>query len=166
MFSTGCDAAARVCAEVHGFLDTIREGRPETPLVLISPIFCGIHEETPGLGAFDPSSFGRGQVKLVTTGDPAGVPAGQLTLRVIRESLASLVERRAEDANVYFLDEPEYGAADAVEHPLPDALHPDSATHQLIGAVREICVCKGGAEWLRSPKTGTVAMKTNPPAFP
>ncbi|MCC3273280.1 GDSL-type esterase/lipase family protein [Arthrobacter zhangbolii] len=119
---------------VHGFLDTIREGHPETPLVLISPIFCGIHEDTPGPGAFDPASFGTGQVKFLATGDPAGVAAGQLTLRVIREALASLVERRAEDPNLYYLDGLElYGAADAEEHPLPDALHPDSATHQLIG---------------------------------
>ncbi|MCC3295908.1 GDSL-type esterase/lipase family protein [Arthrobacter sp. zg-Y411] len=119
---------------VHGFLDTLREGHPETPLVLISPIFCGIHEDTPGPGAFDPASFGTGQVKFLATGDPAGVAAGQLTLWVIREALASLVERRAEDPNLYYLDGLElYGAADAEEHPLPDALHPDSATHQLIG---------------------------------
>ena len=60
--------------------------------------------------------------------------AGQLTLRVIREALASLVERRAEDPNLFYLDGLSlYGAADAEEHPLPDALHPDSATHQPIG---------------------------------
>ncbi|MDN3905582.1 GDSL-type esterase/lipase family protein [Arthrobacter sp. YD2] len=119
---------------VHGFLDSIREGHPETPLVLISPIFCGIHEDTPGPGAFDPASFGTGQVKFLATGDPAGVAAGQLTLRVIREALASLVDRRAEDPNLYYLDGLElYGEADAQEHPLPDALHPDTATHQIIG---------------------------------
>ena len=119
---------------VHGFLDTVREGHPQTPLVLISPIFCGIHEDTPGPGAFDPASFGTGQVKFIATGDPAGVAAGQLTLRVIREALASLVERRAGDPNLFYLDGLNlYGAADAEEHPLPDALHPDSATHELIG---------------------------------
>ena len=119
---------------VHGFLDTIREGHPETPLVLVSPIFCGIHEDTPGPGAFDPASFGTDQVRFVATGSPEGVAAGQLTLRVIREALESLVERRAEDPNLFYLDGLSlYGAADAVAHPLPDALHPDSATHQLIG---------------------------------
>ncbi|MFJ7748962.1 GDSL-type esterase/lipase family protein [Arthrobacter sp. NPDC097144] len=119
---------------VHGFLDTIREGHPETPLLLVSPIFCGIHEDTPGPGAFDPASFATDQVKFIATGSPAGVAAGQLTLRVIREALASLVERRSEDANLYYLDGTElFGAADADEHPLPDALHPDSATHRLIG---------------------------------
>ncbi|WP_354182825.1 SGNH/GDSL hydrolase family protein [Arthrobacter sp. UYP6] len=119
---------------VHGFLDTIREGHPETPLLLMSPIFCGIHEDTPGPGAFDPASFGTDQVKFIATGSPAGVAAGQLTLRVIREALASLAERRSEDANLYYLDGTAlYGAGDAAAHPLPDALHPDSATHRLIG---------------------------------
>lgn len=33
---------------VHGFLDTIREGAPETPILVISPITCPMHEETPG----------------------------------------------------------------------------------------------------------------------
>ena len=119
---------------VHGFLDTIREGHPETPLLVISPIFCGIHEDTPGPGAFDPASFGTGQVKFVATGDPAGAAAGQLTLRVIREALESLVERRSEDPNLFYLDGLSlYGAPDAEAHPLPDALHPDTATHRLIG---------------------------------
>ncbi|MFD0759327.1 SGNH/GDSL hydrolase family protein [Arthrobacter ulcerisalmonis] len=36
---------------VHGFLDTIREGHPHTPILLISPIFCAIHEDTPGPGS-------------------------------------------------------------------------------------------------------------------
>ncbi|MCC3266922.1 GDSL-type esterase/lipase family protein [Arthrobacter gengyunqii] len=119
---------------VHGFLDTIREGHPETPLLLVSPIFCGIHEDTPGPGAFDPASFGTGQVKFIATGSPEGVAAGQLTLRVIRDALASLAERRSEDANLHYLDGTSlYGAGDAAAHPLPDALHPDSATHRLIG---------------------------------
>ena len=119
---------------VHGFLDTIREGHPETPLLLISPIFCGIHEDTPGPGAFDPASFGTDQVRFIATGSQEGVAAGQLTLRVIREALESLVERRSEDPNLYYLDGLSlYGAADAEGHPLPDALHPDTAAHRLIG---------------------------------
>ncbi|MCQ1950790.1 GDSL-type esterase/lipase family protein [Arthrobacter sp. zg-Y859] len=119
---------------VHGFLDTIREGHPETPLVLISPIFCGIHEDTPGPGAFDPASFGTEQIRFVATGSPEGVAAGQLTLRVIREALESLAARRTDDPNLHFLDGLSlYGAEDAEAYPLPDALHPDTATHRLIG---------------------------------
>jgi len=32
----------------HGFLDTIREGHPTAPLLVVSPLLCPIHEDTPG----------------------------------------------------------------------------------------------------------------------
>lgn len=56
---------------VHGFLDTIREGHPHTPLLLISPILCPIHEETPGPGAFDEEALRAGTLRFRATGDPA-----------------------------------------------------------------------------------------------
>ncbi|RYV53031.1 GDSL-type esterase/lipase family protein [Pengzhenrongella frigida] len=119
---------------VHGFLDTIRDGHPTAPLVLISPIFCGIHEDTPGPGAFDPDSLGTGQVRFIATGRSEDQQQGRLTLRVIREALASLVDRRADDPNLHYLDGTTlYGVGDTAEHPLSDALHPDTATHRLIG---------------------------------
>lgn len=119
---------------VHGFLDTIREGHPETPLVVVSPIFCGIHEQTPGPGAFDPAALAAGDVRFVATGDPADTATGRLTLRVIRDALREIVERRSDDPQLSFLDGLAlYGADDAEQHPLPDALHPDTATHELIG---------------------------------
>src|SRR3546814_5635422 len=53
---------------------------------------------------------------------------------LFRSALASVVEHRADDPNLHYLDGTTlYGAGDAVEHPLPDALHPDTATHRLIG---------------------------------
>ncbi|MFD7307092.1 GDSL-type esterase/lipase family protein [Promicromonospora sp. NPDC059942] len=119
---------------VHGFLDTIRDGHPTTPLLLVSPIFCGIHEDTPGPGAVDPATLGTGHVRFLATGRPEETQQGKLTLRVIRDALASVVERRADDPNLHYLDGTTlYGADDAVVHPLPDALHPDTATHRLIG---------------------------------
>lgn len=118
---------------VHGFLDTIRDGHPTTPLVLASPIFCGIHEDTPGPGAIDPDTLGTGQVRFVATGRSEEQQQGKLTLKVIRDALAAVVERRG-DPNLHYLDGTTlYGEDDAVEHPLPDALHPDTATHRLIG---------------------------------
>ena len=118
---------------VHGFLDTIRDGHPTTPLVLVSPIFCGIHEDTPGPGAVDPDTLGTDHVRFVATGRSEDQRQGKLTLRVIRDALASVVETR-DDPNLHYLDGTRlYGEADAVEHPLPDALHPDTATHRLIG---------------------------------
>ncbi|MFI8524186.1 GDSL-type esterase/lipase family protein [Promicromonospora sukumoe] len=119
---------------VHGFLDTIRDGHPTTPLLLVSPIFCGIHEDTPGPGAVDPESLGTDQVRFVATGRSEEQQQGKLTLRVIRDALASVVEHRADDVNLHYLDGTAlYGADDAVDHPLPDALHPDTATHRIIG---------------------------------
>ncbi|GAA3566606.1 SGNH/GDSL hydrolase family protein [Amycolatopsis ultiminotia] len=118
---------------VHGFLDTIRDGHPDTPLVLISPTFCEIHEDTPGPGAFDPDAFGEGRIKFVATGDPADGQRGRLTLRTVRDALSEVAERRTDDANLHYLDGTAlYGEKDAAEHPLPDALHPDTDTHRLI----------------------------------
>lgn len=119
---------------VHGFLDTIREGHPHTPLLVISPIFCGIHETTPGPVAVDPKTLGTGAVRFITTGESGDEKFGRLTLRVIRDALASIVESRSHDSNLQYLDGTRlYDSADAVIHPLPDALHPDAATHRLIG---------------------------------
>lgn len=117
----------------HGFLDTIRDGHPTTPLLLVSAIFCGIHEDTPGPGAVDPESLGTDQVRFLATGRSEEQAQGKLTLRVIRDALASVVEHRA-DPNLHYLDGTRlYGADDAVAHPLPDGLHPDTATHRIIG---------------------------------
>lgn len=120
---------------VHGFLDTIRDGHPDTPLLVVSPVLCPIHENTPGPGAFDQDALAEGQLRFRATGDPAERAAGKLTLVVIREELARIVrERAAEDPNLHYLDGLElYGPADAEDLPLPDRLHPDAATHRLIG---------------------------------
>ncbi|MFF0742883.1 GDSL-type esterase/lipase family protein [Streptomyces sp. NPDC004111] len=120
---------------VHGFLDTVREGHPTAPLLVVSPLLCPIHETTPGPCAVDPASLGGGQVRFVATGDPAETAAGKLTLTVIRDELARIVkERAATDPNLHHLNGLDlYGEADHAELPLPDSLHPDAATHRRIG---------------------------------
>ncbi|MFD8415967.1 SGNH/GDSL hydrolase family protein [Streptomyces sp. NPDC059650] len=120
---------------VHGFLDTVREGHPTAPLLVVSPILCPVHEDTPGPGAVDPDSLATGQLKFRATGDPSEVAGGKLTLTVIRDELARIVrERRADDPHLYHLDGRElYGPSDAAAMPLPDNLHPDAATHRLMG---------------------------------
>jgi len=117
---------------VHGFLDAIREGHPDTPLLVVSPILCPIHEHTPGPGAVD---FSTGTLRFRATGDPAERAAGKLTLGVVRDELARIVAQRAkDDPRLSYLDGRElYGETDAAELPLPDELHPDGATHRLIG---------------------------------
>nr|WSS60125.1 GDSL-type esterase/lipase family protein [Streptomyces sp. NBC_01177] len=120
---------------VHGFLDTIREGHPTTPLLVVSPLLCPIHEDTPGPCAPDLGALSEGKLSFRATGDPAETAAGKLTLSVIRAELARIVEQRAaEDPHLFHLDGRElYGEADSAELPLPDALHPDAATHRRIG---------------------------------
>ncbi|TFC32613.1 lipase [Cryobacterium sp. MDB1-18-2] len=120
---------------VNGFLDTIRDGHPTTPLLLVSPLLCPIHEDTPGPGAFDLAALASGRLQFVATGDPAEASAGKLTLTVIRAELARVAQQRAAtDPNLHYLDGLDlYGAADFAEHPLPDHLHPDAATHHRIG---------------------------------
>jgi hypothetical protein len=120
---------------VHGFLDTIREGRPTTPLLVVSPILCPIHEDTPGPSAPDLTALSTGQLRFRAAGDPAERASGKLTLGVIRDELARIVEQRAaEDPNLHYLDGRDlYGEADFAEQPLPDQLHPDAATHRRIG---------------------------------
>jgi hypothetical protein len=119
---------------VHGFLDTIRDGHPTTPLLLISPIFCAVHENTPGPGAFDPATLGTDAVQFIATGQPGDTAQGRLTLRVIRTALQEIVAARSDDANLHYLDgQSLYGEADAETYPLPDGLHPSAETHALIG---------------------------------
>lgn len=119
---------------VHGFLDTIREGHPDTPLLVVSPIFSGIHEKTPGPGAFDPEGLRAGAARFVATGSPDDVARGALTLEVVRDLLAAVVAARSDDPALHYLDGLSlYGADDARVMPLPDGLHPDTATHRLIG---------------------------------
>ncbi|WP_134738770.1 SGNH/GDSL hydrolase family protein [Nocardioides sp. 503] len=120
---------------VHGFLDTVRDGHPTTPLLVVSPILCPIHEQVPGPTAMDVSGLADGVLRFTAAGDPAEVAAGKLTLEVIRAELARIVaERSVSDPHLHLLDGRElYGGQDHAELPLPDDLHPDAASHQRMG---------------------------------
>ncbi|MFJ5305809.1 GDSL-type esterase/lipase family protein [Streptomyces sp. NPDC088350] len=117
---------------VHGFLDTLREGHPTTPLLVVSPLLCPVQEDTPGPLAPD---FADGTLRFRATGDPAERAAGRLTLNVIRDALAGVVaQRAADDPYLHYLDGRRlYGESDYAEFPLPDDLHPDPAGHRRIG---------------------------------
>lgn len=117
---------------VHGFLDTIRDGHPTTPIVVVSALHCPIHEDTPGPLAPD---FSSGTMSFVATGDPAETAAGKLTLRVIRDELAAIVEQRSTgDPHVHYLDGLTlYGPEDHAEFPLADNVHPGPQVHARIG---------------------------------
>jgi hypothetical protein len=124
---------------VHGFLDTIRDGHPTVPVLVLGPLHCPIHELTPGPGNFDTAALASGTVRFVATGSPddATVPPPalrRLTLVSIREHLHAVVaQRRPDDPRIAYVDGLDlYGPADAATHPLPDGLHPDGDTHRLI----------------------------------
>ncbi|MFZ8756511.1 GDSL-type esterase/lipase family protein [Microbacterium sp. HMH0099] len=119
---------------VHGFLDTVRDGHPEAPLLLISPLHAAIHEDTPGPGAVDPAGFADGVIRFRATGQPGDTALGRLTLQVVREALATIAADRADDPHLHVLDGLSlYGPEDADRMPLPDGLHPDAQTHAMIG---------------------------------
>lgn len=120
---------------LHGFLDRIREGHPDTPLWLVTPILCPIHETTPGPTFPDPVALGEGRLASLAMGDPAAVGLGALTLETVRTAIAEVVAVRARsDARLHLLSGWElYGPEDHDRHPLPDDLHPGPATHREMG---------------------------------
>ena len=110
---------------VHSFLDEIRSKHPRTPIVVMSPIFCGAHEQNPGptLRGIDGKILGSKGNGLEWT--------GELNLVMIRELLAGIVERR-QDPNLGYLSGLElFSQAD--DHLLPDGLHPNAEGYQLMG---------------------------------
>lgn len=117
---------------VHGFLDTIRDGHPTVPVLVISPIFCEPVEECAGPTVQDPT---RSYEWSIAGGTAADVRAGKLSLQVIRAELAAIVAARAvTDPALHYLDGLTlYGPADAERMPLPDNLHPGPDVQRLIG---------------------------------
>lgn len=133
---------------VHGFLDTLRDGHPTTPIMVVSALHCPIHEDTPGPLAPD---FSSGTMRFVATGDPAETAAGKLTLSVTRRELAAIVAQRSPtDPYLRYVDGMTlYGPADFSEFPLADNVHPGPQVHQRVGArfahhIRETASPAGG----------------------
>ncbi|MFF4405857.1 GDSL-type esterase/lipase family protein [Streptomyces sp. NPDC001262] len=112
---------------VHGFLDTIRDGHPDTPLLLMSPVSCPALEATPGPTAMGPDG------KVRALGDPADVARGALSLEVVRGELDRIVAaRRAHDPHLHYLDGRELLGPDEVDD-LADGLHPTAAAYRRMG---------------------------------
>ena len=109
---------------VHGFLDTVRDGHPETPLVLVTPVLCPSLEEHPGPTVDD------AQGRATTLPRPPALAGGALTLQRVRERLAGVVEAR-QDPHLHLVSGLDlFGAQDLVH--LPDLLHPDQEGYDLI----------------------------------
>lgn len=110
----------------HAFLDTIREGHPDTPIVLITALACPIHEAVPGPIVGGPDGtlhIARRDVELDT---------GALTLRRTREILTEVAQSRG-DANLTLVDGLQLFSEDDA-HLLYDKLHPDQEGLDLIAS--------------------------------
>ncbi len=113
---------------LHGFLDTIREGKPDTPIIAISPIFCPSAETRPG-----PMMRGASG-KFSTFEGLDAIRNGCMSLRRVREIMAEVIDTRRDsgDANLHYVDGLAlFGADDADD--LPDDLHPNAAGYIRIG---------------------------------
>ncbi|MGF3056419.1 GDSL-type esterase/lipase family protein [Microbacterium sp. YY-01] len=104
---------------LHGFLDTIRQAHPRTPVVMMTAVACPLHENTPG------PTVGDGSGRFV-----AAPVRDSLTLTDTRELIAHAVEARNDPAlalidglSLLNLQESDY---------LHDGLHPDAAGLALI----------------------------------
>lgn len=115
---------------IHGFLDTIREGHPHTPIVFISPIACPIHEDIPG-----PTVVIEEGTTELCFGTPRALDEndGVLTLRRIRALAERAIGRRAtSDSRLFYMDGRDlFTEHDA--HLLYDNLHPDGDGYRLMG---------------------------------
>jgi len=110
-------------AAMHGFLDTLREGLPTTPVTVISPVFCPDLEAVPSA----PDS----RVEATPACDEA-IPArdDRLTMPAARAILREVVAvRSSDDGHLAYLD----GTLllDAADADLfPDRIHPSPAGYR------------------------------------
>ena len=121
---------------VDGFLDTIREGHPDDAAPGGHAAAVPHPRGHPRPGRPRCGGAGRGPGALPRHGRPGRGAAGRLTLRVIRRGprrRSSRAARPTTPTSTSSTGSALYGEADHVDHPLPDALHPDAATHQFVG---------------------------------
>lgn len=111
---------------LHGFLDTVRDGHPQAPLLVLGPIPCPAHEEAPGPTVLD--DRGRAQ----SAGAVAEIERGAMNLRIVRDAVARVLAARADDPRLFFVDGREL-LPDAEVADLDDGLHPNAAAYERMG---------------------------------
>lgn len=118
---------------VHGFLDRIRAGHPDTPVVVASAICWPGNEDRPGPTGVELDH--GAPVRCFAVGDPADAAGGALTLAISREHLRHVVQVRAAHGEpIRYLDGLAlYGPDDTEAMPLLDGLHPGPDAHAEIG---------------------------------
>ncbi|PRX42918.1 GDSL-like lipase/acylhydrolase family protein [Nonomuraea fuscirosea] len=113
----------------HGFLDTIRDGHPTTPIVIVTPIICPIAEDHPGPTPVGPDQ----QIHVVKR--PAELAADALSLSRIRALLhqQSVVRYKEGDVNLHIIDGLTLFGLDDVAD-LTDGLHPNARGYRRMAA--------------------------------
>ena len=93
---------------IIGFVQILREGHPDTPLAVMSPIFSPPRETTPNALGF--------------------------TLSAMREEVAAAVDalRASGDRNISYIDGLDVFGPD-LAHLLPDELHPNAEGYKIMG---------------------------------
>jgi len=127
---------------LHGFLDTIREGKPETPILIVSPIFCPSAEKTPGPTLPDDDG------KFRTVPGHEELRQGCMSLSRMRELIETVIadRQKKEDQNLHYLNGLElFGSGDAGD--LPDDLHPNPAGYIRMGERFHRTVFAPGGIW-------------------
>jgi lysophospholipase L1-like esterase len=122
----GCQLTGNACARTIGFVKTIRDGQPTTPIVIISPIFSAAREND--IAAMYDTMSGEG-VEAFKEGFA-------FTLVEMRAALKDMVAvlRRAGDTRIWYRDGLSlFDKPDADAGMLPDDLHPDGAGYELMG---------------------------------
>jgi lysophospholipase L1-like esterase len=112
---------------LHGFLDTVREGHPDAPLLVIGPIPCPALENAPGPSDLDPSTG-----MCVSRGDARELDRGGLSLTGVRAALASVLAARSDDDRLGYLDGHLLLPPDEVGD-LDDGLHPNASAYVRMG---------------------------------
>jgi len=112
---------------VHGFLDTVRDGHPQTPILVISPIVCPMLEAQPG--PVVPDGDG-GYVVRPAAGQPGEIALSLVRMRAVLEEIVA--RRAAAGENIHYLDGLRlFGEPDLAD--LPDGVHPSPAGYIRIG---------------------------------
>ena len=112
---------------LDSFLDTIREARPSTPVIVLSPIHCRLLETEPG------PLVRRAGPRYERQERPFAKSDGALSLSDARAIIEAVVTRRraAGDAGLHYVDGLSLlGSAEAAL--LTDDLHPNADGHALL----------------------------------
>lgn len=111
----------------HGFLDTIRDKHPDTPITIVTPIICPVAEDHPG----PTTTTAEHHIGIIER--PSHIAAGALTLRRIRELLREHVGLRRDegDSALQIIDGLDLFGADDIDA-LPDGLHPNADGYRRI----------------------------------